>query len=57
MEDRGQADQEGGDPGHRHFTGRIRYGIDAQLSGMLYAAVAHSPVFGGAVKSVDATKI
>jgi isoquinoline 1-oxidoreductase beta subunit len=38
-------------------TGRQRYGIDAQLPGMVYAAVAHCPVFGGTVKSVDAAKI
>lgn len=38
-------------------TARIRYGIDAQLSGMAYAAVAQCPVFGGKVKSVDESKI
>jgi len=38
-------------------TGRIRYGIDAQLPGMVYAAIAQCPVFGGTVKSVDAAKI
>jgi isoquinoline 1-oxidoreductase beta subunit len=38
-------------------TGRIRYGIDAQLPGMAYAAVAQCPVFGGKVKSFDAAKI
>src|SRR5688572_14269121 len=38
-------------------TGRMRYGIDAQLPGMAYAAVAHCPVFGGKVKSVDASKL
>ena len=38
-------------------TGRIRYGIDAQLPGMLYAAIAHCPVFGGKLKSVDAAKL
>ncbi|HEX7052677.1 MAG TPA: molybdopterin cofactor-binding domain-containing protein [Burkholderiales bacterium] len=37
--------------------GRIRYGIDAQLPGMRYAAVAQCPVFGGTVKSVDESKI
>jgi isoquinoline 1-oxidoreductase beta subunit len=36
--------------------GRQRYGIDAQLPGMVYAAVAQCPVFGGKVKSVDASK-
>ena len=34
-------------------TGRIRYGIDAQLPNMVYAAIAQSPVPGGRVRSVD----
>jgi isoquinoline 1-oxidoreductase beta subunit len=34
-------------------TGDMRYGIDAQLPGMLYAAVAQSPVLGGRARSVD----
>jgi isoquinoline 1-oxidoreductase beta subunit len=38
-------------------TGRIRYGIDAQLPGMMYAAIAQCPVFGGKVRSVDAARI
>ncbi len=38
-------------------TGRVRYGIDAQLPGMLYAAVAACPVFNGTVKSLDSTKV
>jgi isoquinoline 1-oxidoreductase beta subunit len=38
-------------------TARIRYGIDAQLPGMLYAAVAQCPVFGGKLKSVDQAKV
>jgi len=37
-------------------NGSTRYGIDVQLPGMLYAAIARSPVFGGHVKSFDATK-
>ena len=37
--------------------GRQRYGIDAQLPGMVYAAITQCPVFGGKVKSVDASKI
>lgn len=37
--------------------GRQRYGIDAQVPGMLYATVASSPVFGGKVKSFDASKL
>jgi len=38
-------------------TGRIRYGIDTQLPGMLHAAVAACPVFNGTVKSMDASKV
>ena len=38
-------------------TGRMRYGADAQLPGMVYAAIAQSPVFGGRLKKVDAKKI
>jgi isoquinoline 1-oxidoreductase beta subunit len=34
--------------------GRQRFGIDAQIPGMVYAAVVHSPVIGGALKSFDA---
>lgn len=37
--------------------GRQRYGIDVQLPGMVYAAIAQCPVFGGKVKSVDAAKV
>jgi isoquinoline 1-oxidoreductase beta subunit len=37
--------------------GRQVYGIDVQLPGMLYAAVAQCPVFGGKVKSMDASKV
>lgn len=37
--------------------GRLRYGIDAQLPGMVYAAVVQSPVHGGKVKSVDEEKL
>ena len=37
--------------------GKQRYGIDTQLPGMVYAAVAQCPVFGGKVKSMDASKI
>jgi isoquinoline 1-oxidoreductase subunit beta len=32
------------------------YGIDVQMPGMLYAAIAQCPVFGGKVKSMDASK-
>jgi isoquinoline 1-oxidoreductase beta subunit len=34
-------------------TGVARYGIDIQLAGMVYAAIAQSPVLGGKVRSVD----
>jgi len=37
--------------------GRQRYGIDTQLPGMLYAAIAQCPVFGGKVKAMDASKV
>ena len=37
--------------------GRQRFGIDAQIPGMVYAAVVQSPVHGGTVKSVDASKL
>src|SRR6202035_874802 len=36
------------------ITGRAQYGIDVRLPGMLTAVVAHSPTFGGKVKSFDA---
>jgi isoquinoline 1-oxidoreductase subunit beta len=34
-------------------TGKASYGQDAHMDGMLYASVAHPPVFGSSVKSVD----
>jgi isoquinoline 1-oxidoreductase beta subunit len=34
-------------------TGRAGYGQDTHMEGMLYASVAHPPVFGSSVKSVD----
>jgi isoquinoline 1-oxidoreductase subunit beta len=34
-------------------SGKAIYGIDVQLPGMLYAAAAACPVFGGTVKSYD----
>ncbi len=37
--------------------GTQRYGIDTQLPGMVYAAIAQCPVFGGKVKSFDAAKV
>src|SRR5260370_38257588 len=33
--------------------GRGEYGEDTHMDGMLYASVAHPPVFGSSVKSVD----
>jgi isoquinoline 1-oxidoreductase beta subunit len=37
-------------------TGTAPFGIDYRAPGMLYAAVERCPVFGGKVKSFDATK-
>ena len=34
-------------------TGKASYGQDTRMDGMLYASVAHPPVFGSSVKSVD----
>jgi isoquinoline 1-oxidoreductase subunit beta len=34
-------------------TARPVYAIDVRLPGMLYAAIAHCPVFGGAPKTID----
>jgi isoquinoline 1-oxidoreductase beta subunit len=34
-------------------TGKAGYGIDAHMEGMLYANLAHPPVLGSTVKSVD----
>ncbi len=34
-------------------TGKAVYGQDVRMDGMLYASVAHPPVYGGSVKSVD----
>jgi isoquinoline 1-oxidoreductase beta subunit len=34
-------------------AGKPLFGMDVQVEGMLYAAVAHPPVLGGKVKSVD----
>ena len=37
------------------ITGRAQFGIDVQFEGLLTAVVARSPVFGGTVKSFDAS--
>ena len=34
-------------------TGRAGYGQDARMDGMLYASVAHPPVFGSSLKTFD----
>jgi isoquinoline 1-oxidoreductase beta subunit len=34
-------------------SGRARYGIDAQMPGMLYAVIARSPYFDGTLRSLD----
>src|SRR6266705_1332705 len=36
-------------------TGKAKYGQDTRMEGVLYASVAHPPVFGSSVKSVDDT--
>lgn len=37
--------------------GSAQFGSDVKLPGMLYAAIAQSPVFGGALKSFDDTRV
>jgi isoquinoline 1-oxidoreductase beta subunit len=39
------------------LTGKLTYGIDVKLPGMLNAAIRDCPVFGGKVKSFDAGKV
>ena len=34
-------------------TGKAKYGQDTQMDGMLYASIAHPPVMGSTVKSLD----
>jgi isoquinoline 1-oxidoreductase beta subunit len=38
------------------ITGKAKFGIDTQVSGLRTALIARSPVFGGKVKSFDASK-
>lgn len=38
------------------INGKAKYGIDTRLPGMVYATVAHCPVFGGKAKQVDASR-
>jgi isoquinoline 1-oxidoreductase beta subunit len=42
---------------HDKVTGQPVFAIDVRLPDMLYAAVIHCPVFGGALKSVDENSI
>src|SRR5262249_56202097 len=39
------------------LTGKLVYGIDLKLPGMLSAAIKDCPVFGGKVKSFEAAKV
>ena len=38
-------------------NGKMMYGIDVKLPGMMYAAIKQCPVFGDKVKSFDAAKV
>ena len=38
------------------INGSAKFGIDMQFPGLLTAVVAHSPVFGGKIKSFDASR-
>lgn len=42
--------------GKAKATGTAKFGIDARVSGMQYCVVARCPIFGGKLKSFDATK-
>lgn len=41
---------------HEIVTGRITYGLDVRVPGMLHAVVERSPVFGGKVARFDASR-
>ena len=38
-------------------NGTVMYGIDTRTNGMKYAAIRHSPVFGGQIDSLDESSI
>ena len=38
-------------------NGSAQFGLDVRLPGMVYAAIAQCPVFGGTLKSVDESKV
>ena len=42
---------------HDKVAGQPVYAIDVRLPNMLYAAIRHCPIFGGALKSVDENSI
>src|SRR5262249_25186947 len=42
--------------GSAKATGGAKFGIDSRMPGMQYAVIARCPIFGGKVKSFDATK-
>src|SRR6267143_23655 len=42
--------------GRDKATGGAIFGLDSRVPGMLFAVIARAPVFGGKVKSFDATK-
>jgi isoquinoline 1-oxidoreductase beta subunit len=42
--------------GFNIVTGRAGYGIDTKLDGLLYGVVLRTPVYGGTLKSYDATE-
>lgn len=42
--------------GSAKATGKAMFGIDSRMPGMQFAVIARCPIFGGKVKSFDATK-